>query len=241
MNWSKNAINAYQVDNCHMLSVLGHASVDLIYADYMFDNLDFSWIDLCHTALKDTGSIFVHSDYRSVCDAKFALDRVFGTGNFRNWIIWPYNWGGRSKRSFGRKHDDILWYSKGKDYRFYPEQVGIPKKTAGSEGFNPSGRDWQIPTDVWDDIGNFHTMAKERVKGADGRNVPFQKPERLIERIVLATTLPGDLVVDPFMGTGTTAMVCAKLERRFIGFEVDLKMFMIAYKRWQELVNDQDI
>ncbi len=228
---NKLSITLIHDDNQKLLKYVNSGSVDLIYADMMFDCFDFSWIDRCRETLAKTGSIFVHTDQRSAAEVKIYMDNLFGKNNFVNWLIWPYDWGGRSPRRFARKHDDILWYSKSKDYKFYPERVMIPKKTAGADGLNPSGRKMKIPTDVWEDIGNFHTMDRERVKGREGKNIKWQKPERLIERIILATTDKLDLVIDPFLGTGTTAAVCQKLSRHFIGFEIDKEIYKIAVKR----------
>lgn len=204
--------------------------VDLVYADMLYDNFDFDWIDLCRDWLKDTGSIFIQTDYRSVAEVKLYLDGLFGKSTFINWIVWPYDWGGRSKKRFGRKHDDILWYSKTQEYKFYPERVLIPKKVL-SKGFNPSGRTHKIPTDVWNDIGNFHTMSKERVKGYDGKNIRWQKPLRLMDRIILSTTDVDDIVLDPFLGTGSTGVSAIRNDRRFIGLELDEKIFSIAEDR----------
>lgn len=234
----------YCLDNEHLLKYVKPGMVDTIYADMIFDDPGFQWIPRCYDALKETGSLFIHTDYRSVAEVKCYAQRIFHglckpkSGRLNNWIIWPYNWGGRPRNAFGRKHDDILWFVKSDKFKFYPKRVAIPKKTAAAKGFNPSGRDWQIPTDVWSDIGNFHTMDKERVKGSDGKNVRWQKPERLIERIILATTDEGDWVVDPFLGTGTTAVVCARHKRRFTGFEIDPFIFALAVKRFKQSVLD---
>ncbi len=206
---------------------LSGVQVDLVYADMMYDSLDFDWIRQLCKLLKLTGSMFVQTDYRSVAELKIYMDELFGKNYFVNWIIWPYDWGGRSKRRFARKHDDILWYSVTTDYKFYPERVAIPKKTL-AKGFNPSGRTTKIPTDVWDDIGNFHTMSKERVKTADGKNIRWQKPLNLMERILLSTTDEGDTVLDPFLGSGSTAVSCLEHNRNFIGIEMNKEVFDIA-------------
>jgi len=229
-------IKMLRSDNLNMTKLINSESIDLVYEDYIFDNFDFTWMQHCYDLLSPNGSIFVHGDQRSITYAKLALDMFFGKSNFVNWIIWPYDWGGRSKRAFGRKHDDILWYAKGKDYKFYPERISIPKKTAATK-FNKSGRMTKIPTDVWDDIGNFHTMDKERIKYR-GQNIPWQKPERLLERIILATTDELDWVLDPFLGSGTTVMVCAKNNRNCIGFELRDEIFEIAQERYYFWLQD---
>lgn len=230
----------FNKDNSTMLEELSAMQllpVNLIYADMMFkDNVNLGWISDCYEALYDTGSIYIHTDQHSVAEVKLELDRVFGKENFVNWIIWNYDWGGRPKNAYGRKHDDILWYSKSKNYKFYPERVQIPKKTAKT-GFNKSGRTTKTPTDVWDHIGNFHTMSKERVKLPSGTNIPWQKPKVLLEQVILPCTDEFDTVLDPFMGTGTTGYVAFENWRYFAGFEYNPEIFEIARARLFALQN----
>jgi len=221
--------NADNIDVMQHLFFSHNIKIDLIYADMMYDNLDFCWLWHCRENLKDTGSIFVQTDQRSVAELKLHMDDLFGKENFINWIIWPYDWGGRPKRAFGRKHDDILWYAKTGDYLFYPEAVQIPKKVLG-DILNPSGRTTKTPTDVWEDIGNFHTMSSERISGTK-----WQKPERLIRRIIEAVTKRGDSVFDPFAGSGTTLAVCMKLGRTSVGCEIDDDIFNKAVERLEKL------
>ena len=209
-DFADTSIKLLNIDNAMYLRLEAREEnkYDLIYADMMYDDFNFDrWIPVCKDLLSETGSIFIQTDYRSVAELKLYMDNLFGKNNFRNWIIWPYDWGGRSKFAFGRKHDDILWYAKTVHYKFFPTNVEIPKKTAGT-AFDAKGTGKKLPTDVWNDIGNFHTMSAERISG-----VNWQKPERLIRRIVLATTEVGDLVLDPYMGSGTTATCCEKLNR----------------------------
>ncbi len=214
----------------YCISYGGIEFVDLVYADMIYDDFDFDrWLPSCRELLKNTGSIFVQTDYRSVAELKLYMDNLFGKKNFVNWIIWPYDWGGRPKNAFGRKHDDILWYAKSSDYAFYPENVQIPKKTTG-DTLNPSGRNTKTPTDVWTDIGNFHTMSSERIS-----NVKWQKPERLVRRIVEAVTKEGDTVFDPFVGSGTTIAVAMKTGRRSVGCEIDGEIAKSASGRLEEL------
>jgi len=231
------SVNLILGDNRKVLTEMfwhSDTRVDLIYADMMYDDFDFSWTDLCRDVLKDAGSLFVQTDYRSVAELKVYLDSLFGKENFVNWIIWPYDWGGRSRRRFARKHDDILWYSKTKEYKFFPERISIPKKTTG-KGFNPSGRTTKIPTDVWEDIGNFHTMSKERIKLPNGKGFVWQKPLAILDRIILATTEEDDIVLDPFMGSGTTGVSAINHNRHFIGIEIERFAFAIAKKRLKEM------
>ena len=181
--------------------------------------------------LASHGSIFVHLDYRAVHYVKVALDRIFGRRRFVNEIIWCYSVGGKSRRMFGRKHDTILWYSRTIDYAFFPDAVRVARK-AGShmrvartaEGDlvqektdRRTGKVYRypiaggkVPEDWWTDVELLNQSDRERT------GWPTQKPERLLERIVRAASAEGALVADWFCGSGTTAAVAQRLERRFL-------------------------
>lgn len=185
----------------------------------------------CRHLLSDTGSIYLHVDYRMIAPLRMLMDEVFGTKNFRNEIIWAYKTGGRSKSYYPRKHDNILYYVKSQKAYFNIESVGIPR---GSErrnhmkrGLDADGRvcysirsDGKLykyyedslvyPSDVWTDIPHLQQRDPER------NGYATQKPEKLIERILLASSRPGDLVMDVFSGSGTTASVASKTGRRFL-------------------------
>lgn len=176
--------------------------------------------------LRETGSLFVHLDYRAVHYVKVALDGIFGRARFVNEIVWCYAVGGKSRRGFARKHDTILWYARGEDYAFYPEQVriarrggshmrlvgGVQEKTDRKTGrvYRYPVAAGKIPEDWWTDIETLNHSDKER------QGWPSQKPERLVERVLSAVTRPGDVVGDWFAGSGTTAAVAQRLDRRFI-------------------------
>lgn len=189
------------------------------------------WLAASKAALAPTGSLVVHLDWRAVHYVKVALDRLFGRDCFVNEIVWGYSVGGKSRRGFGRKHDTLLWYGRTDAWAFYPDQVRVPRR-AGShmkverdEDGNPvqikrdrkSGRiyrypvaDGKIPEDWWTDIETLNRSERERT------GWPSQKPQRLLERLVNATTQPGDRVADWFAGSGTTAAAAQRLGRRFV-------------------------
>jgi DNA modification methylase len=176
-------------------------------------------------ALSETGSLFVHLDYRAVHYTKVALDRLFGRARFINEIVWCYAVGGKSRRGFGRKHDTILWYARGEDHAFYPDAVRVPRRGGShmrlvggvqEKTDRKTGRVYRypvhagkVPEDWWTDIETLNHSDRERT------GYPSQKPERLIERILAAVTGPGDRVADWFAGSGTTAAVAQRLGRRF--------------------------
>lgn len=176
------------------------------------------------------GSLFVHLDYRAVHYVKVALDRLFGRDLFVNEIVWCYAVGGKSRRGFGRKHDTILWYARGDEWAFYPDAVRVPRRGGSHmrvvlDGGAPvqektdrrTGRVYRypvaagkVPEDWWADVETLNHSDRERT------GWPSQKPERLVERILRAVTVPGDRVADWFAGSGTTAAVAQRLSRRFV-------------------------
>jgi site-specific DNA-methyltransferase (adenine-specific) len=161
--------------------------------------------------LKPTGSIYLHVDPTASHYLKLVMDQIFGGGNFRNEIVWSYNSGGASKSDFAKKHDVLLRYSKGKTWthNIQREPYATPN-VEGREGFHPDGR---MITDVWP-ISFISTTSKERT------GYPTQKPLALLERIILASSNEGDVVLDPYMGSGTTIEAAAKHGRQWVGIDI---------------------
>jgi site-specific DNA-methyltransferase (adenine-specific) len=148
---------------------------------------------------------------------------------YRNWIVWSYDWGGRTKKTWPRKHEDCLMYSKGPEVRWYPENVEVPRKVAKNFRTGEDFARGKVPTDVWQQ--NNHTTSREYCGWH-----PTQKPVALLERMVLAHTAPGDLVLDPFSGSGSTAIAALKNGRRFVGSEKDPNYFNKSLERIKDLV-----
>lgn len=173
--------------------------------------------------LKPTGSIYVHLDEHAAHYVKCELDRVFGYENYVNEIIWHYTGGGRSRSYFSNKHDTILWYRRGSDWTFNIDAVRVPyKETSGYAmgGIVSAAGKKYMPhpdgtpvDDVWD-IPIINPLSRERI------GYPTQKPERLLERIVAASTNKGDVVADFFCGGGTTLAVAQRLGRRWVGCDI---------------------
>jgi adenine specific DNA methylase Mod len=224
----------YCEDNMDVLQRIPACIMDCtaVYADCIYESMNFDWTILCREALNPNGVFFVQTDQHSVYEMKLFLDKLFGKENFINHLIYIQEWGGASKRFFPKKHDDILFYAKGKDYKFYRERIQVIKKTAGSALDKNGGM--KTPCDVFYDLGNFSTMSKEREKTVGGKNIQWQKPLKLIERLLLPTTDEGDLVLDCFMGSGTTGVFAVKNNRDFIGIEKDKDIFSLAKKRIDE-------
>ena len=178
----------------------------------------------CHRVLKKTGSIYLHCDWHASHYLKVMMDRVFGYRNFQNEIIWCYTGLSQRKSSWVRKHDNILFYTKGKNWTFNYDEVRVPVSEArlkrikysdkqfksGKAATNPKGK---IPEDWWI-IPIIGSTSKERL------GYPTQKPEKLLERIIKASSNPGDIVLDPMCGCGTAVAVAHKLGRQWIGIDV---------------------
>lgn len=227
-----NGDNRYIMDN-HLRRVEYYepfVQFDVIYADCIYESKDYDWIYSCYELLKPDGIFYVQTDYHTVADYKIYLDALYGTDDFLNWLIYKQEWGGTSKRFFPRKHDDILMYAKGEYYKFYPERIQIPKVTAGT-AFDKKGTGLKTPCDVFDDLGNFSTISNERIKDSNGKNIQWQKPLKLMERLLLSTTDEGDYILDPFGGTFTTGEWCLRNSRNFFGIELDEEIYTIGLKR----------
>lgn len=186
--------------------------------------------------MKPTGSIYLHCDPTASHYLKLLLDAVFGPANFQNEFIWYYSGGGASKRRWARKHDTILFYTKGKKWTFNADAVRTRHKwTRGQRRADGSARDYEkgkLADDVWE----HHSLmpwAKERL------SYPTQKPEALLERILLASSNKGDLVLDPFCGCGTTIAVAQRLNRPWIGIDITHLAINLVKHRLQDAFGDQ--
>ena len=203
-------------------------------------------ISVAKTLLNETGVFYLHLDWRMSAQARIMCDREFGKTRFLNEIIWAYESGGRSKKTFSRKHDTILLYAKTKDYFFDLTRVPLPRGD-GKRNHMARGRDEQgrmfsritsggkedryydddpvYPSDVWTDISILQQRDPERTGYAT------QKPLKLLERILLPVTNPGDLVVDLCCGSGTALEAAQQLDCRFAGLDVNPEAVAIALSR----------
>ena len=163
-----------------------------------------------HRLLAPTGSLYLHLDYREVHYAKLLLDDIFGRECFVNEIIWAYDFGGRPKRRWPAKHDNILFYAKDPDRYFFDAEAveRIPYMAPGLVGPEKAARG-KLPTDTW-----WHTIVP--TNGKERTGYPTQKPLGVVRRIVQASSRPGDMLLDPFAGSGTLGAVAFELGRRFV-------------------------
>jgi site-specific DNA-methyltransferase (adenine-specific) len=182
------------------------------FADRHEDYLEFLAPRLreAHRVLAPHGTLYVHLDYREVHYCKVLLDGIFGRKSFLNEIVWAYDYGGRTRRRWPPKHDNILVYVRDPArYVFNYEDIErIPYMAPGLVGPEKAARG-KLPTDTW-----WHTIVPTR--GAERTGYPTQKPLGILKRIVQASSRPGDLVLDFFAGSGTTGAACLALGRRFL-------------------------
>lgn len=210
----------------------------------------------CRELLTETGSIYVHIDYRMSGKLRAMMDELFGGENLMNEIIWSYKSGGRSTKHYSRKHDTILFYRRTKKVYFNIAATGVPrgnvrrnhmKRRADEDGriyfsIRSGGREYRYyeddpvyPSDVWDDIEHLHQRDPERTGFAT------QKPEALLRRIIAASSKEGDLVADLFGGSGTTAAVAAAMGRRFVSCDCGVASLFATRRRLCEAARDTEL
>lgn len=216
-----------------------------VYINWMQDRV----VEL-HRLLKPTGSLYLHCDWHAGHRLKLMLDEVFGESHFQNEVVWYYRGGGVSPTRWGRRHDMIFFYTKGTSWTFnvdpvrtdYSESVlespasRYDKSYRGEKVYsgyrpNPLGKH---PDDVWPIQPLMPSDKRERL------GYPTQKPEALLERIILASSNSGDLVLDPFCGCGTTIAVAERLKRQWIGIDISPTAVGLM-KRRVEKVGAKDV
>ena len=201
------------MDGLHAL--LGESGM-LSYLSYMAQRLH-----RCREMLADTGSVYLHCDPTAGHYLKVLMDAIFGAKNFRNEIVWCYTGPSKAIMDFPKKHDTILRYAKSDDWIFNADAVKVPyikRDTGRTAGIfkkravlRESGK---IPETWWSKFSPVGRIKRERL------GYPTQKPLALLRRIILASSKPGDLVLDPFCGCGTTAVAANELKRKWAGIDI---------------------
>jgi site-specific DNA-methyltransferase (adenine-specific) len=198
-------------------------SYDDTFADYwefLAPRLKEAW-----RLLAPEGTLYLHLDWREVHYAKVAMDQIFGREHFLNEIIWAYDYGAKSTTRWPTKHDTILVYVKDpSSYIFNSDEIdrepymapGLVSKEKAARG--------KLPTDVW-----WHTIVSPTGKEKTG--YATQKPLGILRRIIRASTRPGDWVLDPFAGSGTTGHAAAELGRKFVVMDSNPEALDIMKKR----------
>lgn len=185
--------------------------------------------------LEDGGSLYVHLDAHVAHYAKVVLDEVFGRSAFQREIIWRIGWvsGFKSRaRGWIRNHDTVLFYAKGgRPKTFHKEFVPYPRGYVRRDGKPPRGEGYPIE-DVWNasDMDRLDSIQIMSFSG-EKSGYPTQKNESLLARIVRASTCPGDLVLDCFVGSGTTAVAAERLGRRWLAGDASPVAIHVTRKR----------
>jgi site-specific DNA-methyltransferase (adenine-specific) len=230
-------------DCIEVLGEVGEPFADLIFADppfnigYKYDKYHDKkegnnyiawtkeWMSVCKKVLKPAGSFYIAIGDDYAANVKIIADEL---GLFmRNWIIWHYTFGQQTKNKFARSHTHIFYFVKDeKNFTFNDAAVRVPSARQlvyEDKRANPAGK---MPDDVWDGFSRVCGTFKERAGWH-----PCQMPEKLLTRIILASSNEGDWVLDPFSGSGTTAVVASKLGRRYTGIEISKKYVKESQKR----------
>ena len=237
---------------------IGAGNSQLAYSDKWGHNIDaylqwlYDTLALLHALLADNGSLYIHLDWRAIHYAKVILDEVFahrtkadGAG-FKSEIIWSYQSGGRARHGYARKHDTILLYTKSAAYCFHGERISERRGSLRRNHMRKQVRTdghvtWTIrsgervytydedalmtPGDVWSDISHLHQKDPER------NGYATQKPEALLERIILTSSEENDLVLDCFCGSGVTPAVAERLGRRWIACDQSRMAIQLTEER----------
>ena len=192
--------------------------------------------------LKDTGSFYLHCDPTASHYLKIVCDMIFGRNNFVNEIIWSYRTGGTSQRTYGRKHDVILFYAREQAaYKFNPQKekaytkakgrkAGLVDYGAGTAMFYEDDKGVYNEVnmrDVWE-ISYINSQSKERT------GYPTQKPLELLYRIIKASSDKNDIVFDPFCGCATACVAAQRLHRKWIGIDIEAKARQLLMERLED-------
>jgi site-specific DNA-methyltransferase (adenine-specific) len=248
-------------DAFEALPLLPAAAFDLLFADPPYNlNKDFggrkfkqttseayeqwldSWISLCVPLLKPTASVYICGDWRSSA----AIQRV-GSGYFKlqNRITWEREKGRGAKQNWKNSSEDIWFFTVSDDFTFNVDAVKMRRRVLAPYTADGKPKDWEAnadgnyrdtyPSNIWTDISvPFWSMP-------ENTDHPTQKPEKLLAKIILASTNPGNLILDPFAGSGTTAVVAKKLGRNFVAIESDEHYCLLAQKRLEMADTDTAI
>ena len=243
------------IDLIYLDPPFGDNSIDAPYGLKWKDKAHYiSWMRErlveCKRVLKNTGSIYLHCDWHSNAHLRLMMDDIFGINNFQNEIIWCFRtWSSKQDR-FQRKHQTVYFYTKGNKHTFnqkYEPVSEITKQVWGLNKqkvmFDENGKRYSIVTeeisrgtpmhDWWvisSCIGGFMLKSENKLFD-DCSTYKGQKPIKLLKRIIEVSSNPGDIVLDPMCGSGTTLQAAYKLNRKFIGIDRIKNTVQISNKR----------
>jgi site-specific DNA-methyltransferase (adenine-specific) len=194
------------------------------YWSFLEPRLEQAW-----RLLKDTGTLYLHLDYRESHYAKVLLDALFGAENFLNEIVWAYDYGARATKRWPAKHDNILVYVKNaKTYYFNNDEVDREPYMAPGLVTPEKAERGKLPTDVW-----WHTIVSPT--GREKTGYATQKPEGIVRRMVAASSQENDWLLDFFAGSGTLGSVAAQLGRSFVLVEENPEAIAVMRARFNSL------
>lgn len=209
-------------------------------ADY--EEYTRQWLSMVYPLLKPTGSIYVCCDWKTSLIIGQVLGDYF---KIRNRITWQREKGRGAKANWKNGLEDIWYATKGETYTFNLEAVKTRKKVIAPYRVDGKPKDWTeteegnyrdtCPSNFWDDITiPFWSMPENTAH-------PTQKPEKLMAKIILASSNPGDIIFDPFLGSGTSSVVAKKLNRHYLGIEIEEQYCLWAEKRLELAASDTEI
>lgn len=251
-------------NNLEIMKDIPDESIDLIYIDPPFysqddygdfndkwddmdDYLDFMRVRLkeIHRILKDTGSFYLHCDYHASHYLKIELDNIFGYDNFRNEIIWYYPNKSHSRYTLNihtRSHNTIFFYTKSNEYIYNQIREKIKEDSHNFPYKDSEGRRYRIVKDRKIYKGNGYRNSHDvweinfiNPNSPEREDYATQKPEKLLERIIRASSNEGDIVADFFCGSGTTLAVAKKTHRNYMGCDINKDAVELTQKRLEEI------
>jgi len=201
-----------------------------------------SWLRLCVPLLKPTASVYICGDWRSSAAIQRVGSRYF---NLRNRITWEREKGRGAKTNWKNTAEDIWYFTVSDEFTFNLDAVKISRRVIAPYTQNGKPKDWDRnkdgnfrtthPSNIWTDISvPFWSMP-------ENTDHPTQKPEKLLAKIILASTRKNNTVLDPFAGSGTTAVVAKKLDRNFFAIEADENYCLLALKRLEIADTDRSV
>jgi site-specific DNA-methyltransferase (adenine-specific) len=197
------------------------------YLDAFDDYLAFiaPRLEQARRLLTESGTLYLHIDWREAHYCKVLLDQIFGRDCFLNEVIWAYDYGGRARDRWPAKHDTILVYTKSMKRHLFDQDsiTRVPYLAPGLVTPEKAARG-KLPTDVW-----WHTIVA--TNGKEKTGYPTQKPEAVLRRVLEPSSRPGDWVLDFFAGSGTTGAVAAAMGRRFVMVDANPEAVQVMRRR----------